>query len=232
MGRWYCRDVADPQAGPVDIHYGLRDVPQHRSQGRLLVAVRGRLPRARADDLGWLCVLDDRECEHCAPPDTSAAVPLLGDLLCKCSVDVPAQLQVIGTAIPQVQTIQALVGAAFLLQFSYTFPPLMQLSFDVQADASKQDGLYRPDSGPNRIDNWSQWSRWRRGLFTGRVAFKGVNLVYLLASLATCALGIWGSVSSTSCPGLILRWKQSRPRSKRALRQALAVRHLYECALE
>lgn len=144
----------------------------------------------------------------------------------------PAQFQVIGTAIPQVQTIQALVGAAFLLQFSYTFPPLMQLSFDVQADASKQDGLYRPDTGPNRVDNWSEWSRWRRGLFTGRIAFKSVNLIYLLASLATCALGIWGSVSSTSYSGLILRWRQSRLLLKPALRQALAVRLLYESAIE
>ena len=111
-----------------------------------------------------------------------------------------AHAQIIGTAIPQVQTIQALVGAAFLLQFSYTLPPIMQFAFDVQADASKGDGVYAPGVGPQRADTWKDWSRWKRGLGTGRVVWKWANFVYFLASLATCALGIWGSVSAARLP--------------------------------
>ena len=72
---------------------------------------------------------------------------------------------------------------------------MMQLAFDIQADASKQDGLYVPGSPPKRQDSWRSWSRWKRGLFTGRVAFKGANFLYMTAALATCGLGIWGSVS-------------------------------------
>ncbi|ORX40321.1 transmembrane amino acid transporter protein-domain-containing protein [Kockovaella imperatae] len=106
---------------------------------------------------------------------------------------------VIGTAIPQVQTIQALIGAAILLQFSYTFPPLMQFAFDVQADASKEDGVYSPVSGVQRYDSWWSASRWRRGLFGGgakRVAYKWFNAVFFIAALATSGLGIWGSVET------------------------------------
>jgi hypothetical protein len=101
---------------------------------------------------------------------------------------------VIGTAIPQVQTIQGLVAAAFLLQFSYSWPPLMQLAFDIQADASRIDGVYEAGRGVRRHDSWRDPNRWRRGLFTGRMWFKGVNLMFFLAALATCALGIYGSV--------------------------------------
>jgi hypothetical protein len=103
---------------------------------------------------------------------------------------------VIGTAIPQVQTIQGLIAATFLLQFSYTWPPLMQLAFDIHADASKRDGLYSPATGPQRFDSWRSGSRWARGLFQGRVWYKGINLLYTLAALATCGLGMWGSIET------------------------------------
>lgn len=72
----------------------------------------------------------------------------------------------------------------------------MQLAFDIQADASKLDGLYIPGRGVQRFDSWGHASRWERGLYTGKVGRKMLNLLYVLAALATCGLGIWGSVSS------------------------------------
>lgn len=72
----------------------------------------------------------------------------------------------------------------------------MQLAFDIHADASKADGLYTPEGGVRRVDTWRESSRWRRGLFTGKVWFKGVNGVYFLAALATCGLGCWGSIET------------------------------------
>lgn len=56
-----------------------------------------------------------------------------------------------------------------------------------------------------RYDTWHSPARWRRGLLSGRVWFKGVNLVYFLAALATSGLGIYGSVSTIlflSCLGV------------------------------
>ena len=99
---------------------------------------------------------------------------------------------------PQVQTIQGLIAASVLLQFSYTFPPLMQFAFDVHADASHEDGVYSATSGVQRKDTWKSPSRWRRGIFGGggkRVAWKMMNVVIFTAALATSGLGIWGSVS-------------------------------------
>lgn len=130
-------------------------------------------------------------------------VRLNSDLI---SADPSPQLQavcwiisfILGSAIPQVQTIQGLVAASILLQFSYTFPPLMQFAFDVHADASHEDGVYSPTNGVQRKDTWRSASRWRRGIFGGgskRVAWKMVNVVIFTAALATSGLGIWGSVS-------------------------------------
>jgi len=100
---------------------------------------------------------------------------------------------IISTAIPQVQTLQGLIGAAFLLQFSYTFPPLMQLGFDIMADAMKADPPYVPGRPVQRIDTWKDASRWRRGIMTGRVWFKGMNFALFIASAATAVLGIYGA---------------------------------------
>lgn len=52
------------------------------------------------------------------------------------------------------------------MQFTYTFPPLLRLGYDVITDAMANDEVYVPGKGSTgRIDNWSQWSRWRRVSF-------------------------------------------------------------------
>ncbi|KZO89989.1 hypothetical protein CALVIDRAFT_569455 [Calocera viscosa TUFC12733] len=73
---------------------------------------------------------------------------------------------VISSAIPQVQTLQALIGAAFLMQFSYTFPPLMQFAFDVNVDATKAEPL----QGGRRygtIRDLDRGSWWDNGTWIG-----------------------------------------------------------------
>jgi hypothetical protein len=101
---------------------------------------------------------------------------------------------IIGAAIPQIQTISGLIAAACILQFSFTFPFLFKLALDVQLDAMKGDGAYTPGGGASaRIDTWRQWSRWRRGMFTGNVLSKSIHLIFGLASLSMACLGIYGS---------------------------------------
>jgi hypothetical protein len=52
------------------------------------------------------------------------------------------------------------------MQFTYTFPPLLRLGYDVITDAMTEDEVYAPGKGTSgRIDKWSQWSRWRRVSF-------------------------------------------------------------------
>ena len=49
------------------------------------------------------------------------------------------------------------------MQFTYTFPPLLRLGYDVITDAMAADAPYVPGQGARgRVDTWSQWSRWKR----------------------------------------------------------------------
>ncbi|KAG6821307.1 hypothetical protein H0H93_000168 [Arthromyces matolae] len=112
---------------------------------------------------------------------------------------------IIGSAIPQVQTITGLIAAIAIMQFSYTFPFFLRLGYDVMTDAMASDQLYVPGLGTRgRVDTWKQWSRWRRGLFSGRWYFKLFNLGAGLGGLAMACLvwlingaaGMWGAGES------------------------------------
>ncbi|KAF8635158.1 hypothetical protein AX15_000500 [Amanita polypyramis BW_CC] len=101
---------------------------------------------------------------------------------------------VIGSAIPQIQTITGLIAAVAIMQFSYTFPPLLWVGYQIITDAMKEDEPYVPGAGARgRIDSWRDWSRWKRGLFSGQWYFKLFNLAVGLAGLATACLGMWGA---------------------------------------
>ncbi|KAK2467304.1 hypothetical protein APHAL10511_000539 [Amanita phalloides] len=101
---------------------------------------------------------------------------------------------VIGSAIPQIQTVIGLLSAIAIMQFSYTFPPLLWFGYQVMTDAMSADKAYVPCNDTNRQkDTWSDWSRWRRGLFGGRWYLKGFNLALGLAGIATACLGMWGA---------------------------------------
>jgi hypothetical protein len=70
---------------------------------------------------------------------------------------------VVGSAIPQVQTITGIIAAAAIMQFTYTFPPLLWFGYQVRADAMIEDKAYSPgDGSKGRIDTWRHWSRWKR----------------------------------------------------------------------
>lgn len=72
---------------------------------------------------------------------------------------------VIGSAIPNITALVTLVGAACILQFTYTFPPILLLGHWMQMDAMKADNPWTPgvEPGSNRIDTWKDKSRWIRG---------------------------------------------------------------------
>jgi len=104
---------------------------------------------------------------------------------------------VVGAAIPQIQTIVGLIASVAILQFTYTFPPILRFGYDVITDAMAADAPYVPGQGARgRVDTWKQWSRWKRGLFSGRWYFKLFNLIFFLGSAALACLGMWGSGES------------------------------------
>jgi len=101
---------------------------------------------------------------------------------------------VIASAIPQVASITTLVAAIAIMQFTYTFPPLLRLGYDVITDAMSEDQEYVPGSGAKgRIDTWRDWSRWKRGLFSGRWYYKFFNLIMSLGGLAMAFIGMWAA---------------------------------------
>ncbi|KAF8178624.1 transmembrane amino acid transporter protein-domain-containing protein [Mycena galopus ATCC 62051] len=112
---------------------------------------------------------------------------------------------VIGAAIPQVQTLSGMVGAVTNMQFTFSFPTGFSFLYMVQLDATARDAPYSPhnrsgDKHAGRVDDWGQWSRWKRGLLgdpkTRRKylqLWKWVNFVLCIAALATAGLGIYGS---------------------------------------
>jgi hypothetical protein len=100
---------------------------------------------------------------------------------------------VIASAIPQFTTLTGLVGAVCILQFTYTFPPIMALGLDVQLNAMNADGPYDPlTKTTNRIDTWKHASRWIRG-FKRKWYLNLFHASFFLASLATAILGIYSS---------------------------------------
>jgi len=49
------------------------------------------------------------------------------------------------------------------MQFTYSFPPLLRLGYDIITDAMAADMEYVPGSGAGcRVDTWKDWSRWKR----------------------------------------------------------------------
>jgi len=102
---------------------------------------------------------------------------------------------IVGSAIPQVQTISALVAAVCIMQFTYTFPPLLIAAFYMKLDA-------QPELGPG------SWYRafFSYGVGTGeigggvrgaigfrRVFYKWFNIILFLGSAAMACLGMYGS---------------------------------------
>ncbi|KAF9919935.1 hypothetical protein FBU30_010357 [Linnemannia zychae] len=104
---------------------------------------------------------------------------------------------IVGSAIPQVENISSLLAAMCIMQFSYTFPPILRCAYDVLTDAMSDDAVYVPGNGTSsRVDSWKDSSRWRRGILTGRVWFKALNFALSVSFLAISGLGVWGSIVS------------------------------------
>ncbi|KZT01290.1 uncharacterized protein LAESUDRAFT_731380 [Laetiporus sulphureus 93-53] len=87
---------------------------------------------------------------------------------------------IVGAAIPQVQTISGLVAAVCIMQFTYTFPPLLIFGYYVLLDGRTPEGKIN----------------WKKAIWTGgwkMRLFKIFNFFLFLASLTMAALGMYGS---------------------------------------
>ncbi|KEQ77474.1 hypothetical protein M436DRAFT_35944 [Aureobasidium namibiae CBS 147.97] len=103
----------------------------------------------------------------------------------------------LAAAIPQFSALSGLVAALCILQFTYTFPPLLMLGVQIQYDAIRpeQGEGFNPTTGETvRHDRGIK--RWIRGFFARRWYIKLWNAVFFLGAVVTCVLGTYSSVKS------------------------------------
>ncbi|KAJ5356758.1 Amino acid transporter transmembrane [Penicillium concentricum] len=101
---------------------------------------------------------------------------------------------VIAAAIPQISNLTSFVGAACILQFSFTFPPLLLVGFNVQNDAILPEEEFNSATGQTqRLD--SGMKRWVRG-YKKKFVWNTFDVLYAIGALGAAGLGIWASVTS------------------------------------
>jgi len=98
---------------------------------------------------------------------------------------------IVAGAVPQIAYLISFIGAACIIQFSYTFPAILTVGFNCQKDAILPDEEFDPTTGPVRNDHG--WKRWMRG-YRKQGWTNTFNLLYFLCALVTAALGIYASI--------------------------------------
>ncbi|KAJ4351711.1 uncharacterized protein N0V89_007054 [Didymosphaeria variabile] len=98
---------------------------------------------------------------------------------------------VVAAAVPQIANLLALVGALCIMQFQYTFPPLLKVGFNVQKDAMLPEETFDAPTGElRRVD--SGMKRWVRG-YMKKPIWNTFDVLFGLAALSTAGLGVWAA---------------------------------------
>lgn len=99
---------------------------------------------------------------------------------------------VIASAIPQVNNLSGFIAAACILQFSYTFPPMMYLGFQIKKGAIQSGEGFDPATG-RTIHLDGGMKRLIRG-YKQNMLLNSFVLFFFLGSLTTAILGIYSSI--------------------------------------
>lgn len=99
---------------------------------------------------------------------------------------------IVAAAIPQLSNLIVFVGAACILQFSYTFPPILMVAYNCQKDAMLPEEGHDPATGTaNRVDNG--FKRLMRG-YRKKLLWNTFDVLYFLGAGASAGLGIYAAV--------------------------------------
>ncbi|KAH6645014.1 putative amino acid transporter [Truncatella angustata] len=99
----------------------------------------------------------------------------------------------IAAGIPNFSGLTSVVSAVCILQFTYTFPPILALAFYVRKHALVDGEGYNPATGRTTHGD-SGIRRWVRGSVARRWYVNIFNVFYFLGSLALAALGAYSSI--------------------------------------
>lgn len=110
---------------------------------------------------------------------------------------------IVAASIPDFFGLVSIVSAFCIIQFCYSFPPILALGYFIKR------GAIRPDEGEgfdpatgNVIRNDRGIKRWIRGFLTGPWYMNTFNIFYAGGALATAGLGAYAA-----CQGLINAFK-------------------------
>jgi hypothetical protein len=99
---------------------------------------------------------------------------------------------VIGAAIPDFSGFTGIVAATCILNFTYTFPPMLHFGYAVLRNASEKEPGFDPASGVVDVQDRGL-KRWSNAFFGTRWYMNVFNVLYFLGALALCGLGTWAS---------------------------------------
>lgn len=99
----------------------------------------------------------------------------------------------IAAGIPNFSGLTAVMTSFCILQFTYTFPPLLSIAFYIQRHAMVDGDGFDPATGrTSRAD--SGCARWRRGFVGRRCCVNVGNTFYFLGAMALAGLGAYSSI--------------------------------------
>ena len=98
----------------------------------------------------------------------------------------------IATAIPQVSNLGGLIAAMCVLQFSFTFPPIMLVGYNVQRDAMLPGEGWDPVTRVTSRKDGGLVRLWRG--FRQKLVVNAINCVLFLGSLTMAVLGIYSAI--------------------------------------
>lgn len=99
---------------------------------------------------------------------------------------------VVCASVPMFSFISGLVGAVFVLSFSYTFPALIAIGYTIKRDAMVGEEDFVPATRNYNYVNTGFKRYWRA--FKRRPVFNTWNTIYFFGAMVTCALGTYSSV--------------------------------------
>jgi hypothetical protein len=101
---------------------------------------------------------------------------------------------VVASAIPNFGDFQSLVGAFCIGNFTYAFPALLKIGFDIQKAAMlPEEGFDEVTKRYIRKDGG--WKRLMRG-YKKTWMLTTFNILYLLGALVVCALGMYAAIEA------------------------------------
>jgi hypothetical protein len=102
---------------------------------------------------------------------------------------------IFAASIPDFFALTGLVAAICIMQFTYTFPPLLALGYLIKKNAMQEGEGFDPVTGKvTRHDGGLK--RWTRGFMKGRWWLNVWNVLYMLGALATAGLGAYAAVEA------------------------------------